>query len=775
MSRWNPFAKSLRPDVLPGRQSEPEDTINGVISSLASFYSFSSAPFDLRALEVLELLGMFNPDVSQVLSIWVNLGNTGHELEVEARNTQAVLDRLNRLAATVYQTGGGIDGMVNHFLRQIPLMGALSAEWVVADRIQDGLIDCVVVPVKKIRWRRVAGDWIPFQLTSSFGGGNMGYVALNPLSYSYMPLQTNDGNPYAIPLFLSALKNLGVQLDAVGNIGAIMRKMGLVGFVDVALEVPDRKGGESDESFTQRCTTRLKQYASSYVSGLSRGVAVHYKDQEIKHNAMSPGAAAGAKSIFDMNEEQIFSALDMPPSMCGRSYSTTETYAEQDFEKVVAKLNNGRRIVKRFLEKGYGLDLLLAGIDAQVSLNFHENSAFKRKEKEEAEGEKIKNVLAKRDGGIIDDNEAARELGYEKATGKQRGEVPPLFSAAGGSQPTLRFGFNRTLQRYEFVPERIVVLETPSDDRHDQSYQAALESVLIGPEEAAIEAAMAAGEQYLQSAKIKASSQVVARQFAAAVWEAFATTLRQEAGLSAVMRVCTRFTSDEWQRWRYEDKNHLSSWRRGSDGSVGSDRLTVRRSLAGIDIGLVDKNALKYITNVEQFYFGRGNYLAQDDVTGTQFISWLQEEYIAKGLNIRDDATWTEFKGLFKKLVEETSYQKIEQIVSTTMGRIQNMGQTLSLYEADVKTYQIVGPSTPPICKHCLAMLGRKFSVKVAAERLANILDKGFEKPEDLPPFLSSQYRAEQVKEMSDEELQAAGFETPPFHPKCRHRKAAAD
>ena len=27
----------------------------------------------------------------------------------------------------------------------------------------------------------------------------------------------------------------------------------------------------------------------------------------------------------------------------------------------------------------------------------------------------------------------------------------------------------------------------------------------------------------------------------------------------------------------------------------------------------------------------------------------------------------------------------------------------------------------------------------------------------------------------NDEELQAAGFETPPYHPKCRHRKAAID
>lgn len=747
MSWWNPFAKP-RPDVRPGQESVPEDSINGVIGKLAGFYNFDAAPFDLKALEVLELLGMLNPDVSQALSIWVNLGNTGHEVEVEARNPQAVLDRLNTLAAAVYQTGGGMDGLVNHFLRQIPLMGALSAEWVVADNIRDGLADCVTVPVKRIRWQRVNGQWAPFQLTNAVTAGNRGYVALNPVTYSYMPLITNDGSPYAIPPFLASLKNIEVQLDGTENISSIIRKMGLLGFIDVSMEIPDAKPGESDEAYRARLAQRLKDYAKAYKGNLSRGVSVHYKDQEIKHNATNAGAAAGAKSVWEMNEEQIFSALDIPPSMCGRSYSTTETYAEVDYRRFVTKLVNGRRMVKRFIEKGYTLDLLLRDIAARVTVTFNADSGYKALDEAQAEGERINNVLSKRDAGIIDDDEAARELGYEKATGTRPGDIPPdgFFGSA-------RFAFNRLTGRYEHKPE-VISLETPADDRRDQGYQAALESVLDDPEQQAIDAAIAAGDRERSSAEA----------FAEAAYKAFAVTLRTEIAKTAVMKVCKRFTGDEWQRWRYEDKNHLRAGR-------GS------RSLAGdtIDIAVVDKNALRYITKVEDFYFGRGNYLANNETTGKQFISWLQDEYIAKGLNIRDDATWAEFRTRFAGLVRETSFTKIEQIVSTTMGRIQNMGQTLSLYEAGMKRYQIVGPRTAPICGHCKAMLGRTFDVKVAAERLAKVLDKGFEKPADLPPFLSSTYTADKVREMSDEELQAAGFETPPYHPKCRHRKAAVD
>ncbi len=768
MSWWNPFAKQSLPDVKPGRESIPDDTINGIIGQLAGFYSFSSAPFDLRALELLELLGMLNPDVSQALSIWVNLGNTGHELEVEGRNPQAILDRLNDLAANVYHTGGGVDGLVNHFLRQIPLMGALSAEWVVADRIQDGLSDCALVPVKRIRWQRVGGDWRPFQVTNLITGSNMGHVALNPVTYSYMPLITNDGSPYAIPLFLASLKNIEVQIDSTRNISSIIRKMGLLGFIDVSMKIPDQKPGESEEAYVARLTSRLQNYAKAYQKGVAQGVSVHYEDQEIKHNATNAGAAAGANSVWQLNEEQIFSALDIPPSMCGRSYSSTETYAEVDYEKLGTKLLNARRMIKRFLEKGYSLDLLLRGIDGSVSVTFNQGSTFREKERAEKEGFDIKNVLAKRDAGIINDDEAARELGYEKATGRKAGEVPPWLSAgrSGRSEPSVRFSFNRQTGRYEFRPEQITVLEQPADDRRDQSYQAALESVLIDPEQKAVTAAIAAAEWYTSSANTGRRNP---RYFAEKVWEAFAKNLRTEIKAAAVMRVCRRFTGDEWQRWRYEDKNHLAAPRKTRMPAAGNPR-----SLE-LDLKVVDKNALRYITNVEEFYFGRGNYLANDETTGKQFVNWLQEEYIAKGLNIRDDATWNEFKEKFAGLVEQTSYRKIEQIVSTTMGRIQNMGQTLSLYEAGIKRYAIVGPSTYPICDHCKAMLGRTFEVKVAAERLAKVMEKGFEKPEDLPPFLSSKYPVERVKEMTDEELQAAGFETPPFHPKCRHRKAAVD
>lgn len=747
-------------EVQPGQQSEPVDSLGTSFSKLAGFYDFATPDFDLNYLAALEPLAIFNPDLSQALRVHVDLGNTGHEVNVSAKNPEPVMKRLNELASTIYPTGGGMDGLVNHFLRQIPLMGALSGEWVVAERIQDGIADVVIPPVKSIRFKHEDGGWQPYQYT---GRADQSMVKLNPLTYSYSPLMTKDGRPYGIPPFLAALKNIEMQLDGLSNIGHILKKMGLLGFLDVSLEIPEQKSGESDAAYQARLVGRLKAYSQSYSANFSQGVAVHYKDQETKHNTVASGAAAGAKQIWQLNEEQIFSALDVPPSMAGRSYSSTETYAEVDYERLLTKLGSSRRLIKRFIEKGYRLDLLLHGLDVDVSVGFNANSGFKEKENAETEGQRIGNVIKKRDGGFIDDDEAARELGYDEATGKGSGDTPPegMLSA--------RFTFNRKKGCYEHQREQITVRQglAKDKDRREQSYAAALQAVVEAPESEAVVAALKAAKAY--KAGDRSPLKVRASKFASTVYQAFKAELLKQLKNSSIKKVCASHINDAWQTYRYEDTSHLQAQ------AVHYYQLQPQRVRLGLDLKVVDANALRYLTAIENTFFGVGEYLTRDVATGQRFMNWLQQEYISKGLNIKDGATWDEFNRDFPQLVTRTSQRKITQLVSTTIARVQNMGQTLSLYETGFSSYRIVGPKTAPACEFCLSMVGRVFDVEVAASRLSTIVGKGFEDVDDLPPFLSSALSIDEVKEMSDEELQAQGFETPPFHPECRHRKAAED
>lgn len=729
-------------DVEAGRVSVSEEDIGTGMGRLASFYGIKTPKFPLEYLGLLEVLSIWNPDISQALSIIVNLGNTGHKIEVDGKSPEAVLDRINGLAGKIYRVGGGVDGLVNHFLRQISLMGALSAEWVVADNIQDGIRDAVVVPVRSIRFKLEDGIYQPYQYTG--GAFDTAYVELNPLTYSYSPIQTMDDDPYGIPGFYAALKNIEIQLDSVGGIGQIVRKMGLLGFLDVSLKIPGKNAGESDEAYKNRLGLRLKNYAKAFTANFSKGVAVHYDDQELKHNNVGSTAAAGAKAVFNLNEEQVLSALDIPPSMMGRSYSTTETYAGVDFERLMKRLLNSRRSIKRFIEKGYNMDLLLAGINTKVSVKFNSNTGFQEKESAEAEGQRIKNAVEKRDAGFISDDEAARELGYEEATGQRPPERDP--------NSILTFKFNQERSRYEFVRPSLPAITTTAfarDTKRVQNYAEAIRSVLDPCEDAAIKAALkAAKEKYADES-----------EFAESVFKAFSGELLEHLKTSNADKVSDRYVKDAWQFFRHEDNSDMPKKQ--------------SRTSFGIDINLADTNAIRYLTAIDRFFFGSGNYLATNKVVGSKFINWLENEYITKGLNIRDEKTSKAFQSEFKDMVKVTTWNKINQLVNTTMSRIQNFGQTMKLYEAGFKRFRIVGPTTAPICVFCKSMVGRVFEVEKAAIRLSKVVKKGFEDPSDLPPFITDAYSPDELKEMTDKQLQDAGFESPPYHPECRHRKAA--
>jgi len=735
------LAKKEKIPVQPGHVSEIEPGIHGAFSRLNSFFNVKEYPFDLTYLDILEMLSMFNPDVSQALSIITTLGNSGHEIEINGGRTEAAIERINWMAQHVYS--GGADGLINHLLRQVALMGALSGEWVVADRVTDGLVRVVTPPVRTIRFQLVDGVWTPFQDTGK--GFKENYVSLNPLTYSYTALKTLDNNPYGIPLMLAALKNLDVQLDAVRNFAAITRKVGMLGITTVKLDQPYQLPGENADLYQERLIKHLQKYAAAYAQSLSEGVAVHYDDQEINHYSISQTAAAAAKIVFQINEEQIMSAFDIPPSMMGRSYSTTETYASVDYDRLIGRLRNFRRIVKRFIEKGYKLDLNLVGIPVDsVSLVFDECTGFKDKEKAETESIRISNVIKKRDAGLITDDEAAQELGYTKAT--------------GAKSLAKRFVYDGFGNKYVFKHEQLSI----SGVGFESAYLNELRQLLVVAEIEAVHAAR-------KAAKKIGKQNGAEEYFAKDVFDAFAKALKKNLG--GVDTVVIKHVNEMFGYYRNDVLNTFE--KKNGQTRTGYGR-TRTRTRFDIDIGLTDKNAIRYLTAIDHYYFGAGNYIADNEsIAGKQLINWLETEYLEKGYSLVDDATIDEFENKFASIVDNVSWRKINQIVNTTVGRIQNFGQTLKLYEAGFAKYRIVGPEHGPICDYCKAMVGRVFEVEVAAKRLAKIVDKGFESVDQLPAFLTSKYSVEDVEKMSDQALQDAGFESPPYHPECRHRKAA--
>ena len=423
----------------------------------------SPAHFDFAMLRVLKWLWINNPDLSQYVANIVNLGNTGHDVIVDAESSQVAeqaLARINTAAMRLYSNSAGVDGLLNAYFAQIAWSGALSSEDVVnlaARRVER----VALVPVEQIRFELLNGEYVPHQLTDGFyprsditrSQGNL--IKLNPETYRYFALTTVENSPYAKPPASSAVNAItGLQADMLENIKWISRKLGILGLVSVMVTPPPKKPNEAEGEYQSRAQRYLGAVRDALDQNFNKGLLVTYRDQKIEH-ANVASDARGAYEIWRLNEEQIMSGLAMQPAFFGRTDSTTETYADVVYNLLLAQVANIQRLVKRRQEATYRLDLLLGGIEVKgVSLRFNRARSRNLMQESQADERRVKTAIEKVKAGITSPDQAAQELGYESAydpellTGS-RELARALSRTKDRSGLSVRFRFDQLTQQYK--------------------------------------------------------------------------------------------------------------------------------------------------------------------------------------------------------------------------------------------------------------------------------------------------------------------------------------
>jgi hypothetical protein len=165
---------------------------------------------------------------------------------------------------------------------------------------------------------------------------------------------------------------------------------------------------------------------------LDDGGIVHFEDSQVK--ATNIGAnAAGATNIFTQNEEQVFSGLKSMPSVQGRSYSTTETYAGVAYDIMIRNSIRYQAAVRTMIEYGYYLMAQMWGDKVnKITVAFRSNKSLHRKDDALAEQTEIMNELVKWAAGITNQVDAAHRLGYaDPETAYEDVPNSPLFSHGG--------------------------------------------------------------------------------------------------------------------------------------------------------------------------------------------------------------------------------------------------------------------------------------------------------------------------------------------------------
>lgn len=415
--------------------------VNGLFKSYAPLAYM--LPWEI--LDYIEILATYNPDYSQAVDNIRTLANSGHELFVDSSSPRAVdrlKDRIEEKARTIQEPHGGVDGLIDKLLDQGATFGAMCGEWIINEEMDD-VVEFVDINPKTIRYSydRTRKIWMPYQKVSSDefakakerGQAVMGtdLIQLNPATFKYFAFDAAPGSPYGTPPFVAALANIAIQRDMVHNMSQIVKKIGLLGIVDITVQSLKQQPNESNEEYLTRATGFLDEYATVMEEMVRDGGIVHFDDVQVQTTALG-GNAAGATNIFKQNEELIFSGLKSMPSVQGRSYSTTETYAGVAYDIIIRNTRKYQRACKRMIENGYWLMATMWGeTPKKIAVSFNENKTLHRVQDAQAEALEIKNALALWATGVIDQHGYAQRLGYSSV--KTEYPEPPASEIIGNA------------------------------------------------------------------------------------------------------------------------------------------------------------------------------------------------------------------------------------------------------------------------------------------------------------------------------------------------------
>lgn len=418
------------------RQSIPEG--DNPFNTLTDFYSFVKPEYDFEVVPLIRKLIRVNPNLSQALWDLVFLGNTGHKVrfdgDVKPEQVDKMRTHLNEVSKTWLDGAAGVDGISARMFAQVIIGGAISNEWVVKNDLS-GLDRVAFLKPETIRCKlNNKGRYDFYQQPANSvvkATTELGAVKLNKNTFKYLALYADGETPYGLPPFIAALEPVTTQGILIDNIRKVSRQTSLMGFLKILLAKPRPRDGQNKKAFKAELERNLVLAKERVAGGLTDGIVVGYNEdvEELDFQATTT-TNSGIKDIFNLNEQQMFSGLKSDGSLFGRDFGGSETQITVVLTKLISELYNIQNLVKTNWEFAYKLELQLAGFDPKgITVEFNRSTLLDELKLQQGREIKIKNLHKLYYDGIINLDQYADELGYEKA---DQDEPRHLWEVAAG-------------------------------------------------------------------------------------------------------------------------------------------------------------------------------------------------------------------------------------------------------------------------------------------------------------------------------------------------------
>lgn len=420
--------------MIPGRVSVANDSEMTVIAGLKDMAKLVTPSFRTELIPLIRQLYKVNPDMSIALQDMFKLSNTGHKITFPNNSDEESLKMAEHIAKAQKRWSNytaGIDGLVNKFIVQCLVGGAMSIE-AVPNANLNGVATILFINPEDVMFERLAdGVYHPYQINKSMGlmqsnsPLNKQFIKLNTETYKYVAMFNDTDEPYGVPPFLAVLDSLKTQADMKANLKQIMELMGLLGFLEATMDKPDKLASESDATYKKRLTAQLAQMKRNLRDGLKDGVVVGYTDDHTFKLNSTTKNLGGIDKVWSLNQQSVANGLGIASSLIGVQSSNSEGGAGIILSKLIAQLKNIQMLAISVLDFIYTLELRLAGFNNKgMVIEFASSTVSDEVKVQQALEYKLRNLKALYDQGIISQDDYAQAAGYIKAVMKKPRPVP---------------------------------------------------------------------------------------------------------------------------------------------------------------------------------------------------------------------------------------------------------------------------------------------------------------------------------------------------------------
>ncbi len=768
---------------LPNAGRVSAETNGNYLSQFNNKYGYINPIFDTELLQTIENLALFNPDFTQFVNQMISLGNQGHKTSVTAKTSQqieAVITRINERAANLYKSGAGVSGLLNAYGRQLAEAGAVSSEDVVDLRARC-VSKVVIVPTRQIRFRYNAelDEYFPVQIaTGTIRGSGGNLIELNTLTYCYFPWVTPQNSPYAIPPGLGAVETLiNSQAKILEAVPQIANKKSLLGLLSIMVNPLRQQRDEIDAEYTARQNAYLDKWKTALSGNLSNGLLLAFKGTDVQHT-QTTGDSQGFAEIHQISEEQIFSGMNVPASLMGRSYAVAETWAEVVYEAYKGYNKNLWMPAKHRHERTLRLDCRLAGLQFEsINLTFDKMPTLKPQDEAKAEKANTETALLKARSGMISPDAAAMESGYDNFFDANllNSSLTSGQNSANSLSATLIWDDDS--QSYKLERERLTILQNDevlgdltkkneslrlSEEQINEILDHFIEkylNVINGYLNAGVAGVLDRLRRFLETERHGNFSS--AEDFATKLVEKLSESWNANWSTSRAVQSIKNTTKSIYQFFRTVDTTPFGG------------ESPVRLRFGGPDLVSVE-----FFGNLEHFYLSRfgGN-------TDKDLRAFLQKEYLEKGAGLFGRETsdsLNDFRQAVGEKFKNLTDRQINTIVTSAVQRIRNWGHIGSLAQGGIELARIVATVDNRTTEICLGLDGKLIRVGVAQktiERLNQLEPGEFDKEmyqskigkaiSKNPVETISKWIEADGKTIGDQIIETGrGF--PPYHPNCR-------